>query len=48
MKEPFECEGIAGGQQSLRQSRHKMQETRAAAHRRKTKRKFTPLLSGAS
>ena len=37
MKEAFDCEGIAGGQQSLRQSRHKMQETRAAAHRRKKK-----------
>ena len=39
MKEPFDCEGIAGGQQSLRQSRRKMQETRAAAHRRKKKKK---------
>ena len=37
MKEPFDCEGIAGAQQSLRQSRRKMQETRAAAHRRKKK-----------
>lgn len=37
MKEAFDCEGIAGAQQSLRQSRRKMQETRAAAHRRKKK-----------
>lgn len=37
MKEAFDCEGIAGAEQSLRQSRRKMQETRAAAHRRKKK-----------
>ena len=37
MKEAFDCEGIARAQQSLRQSRRKMQETRAAAHRRKKK-----------
>lgn len=40
MKEPFDCEGIAGAQQSLRQSRRKMQETRAAAHRRKKKKVY--------
>lgn len=39
MKEAFDCEGIAGAQQSLRQSRRKIQETRAAAHRRKKKKK---------
>ena len=55
MKEPFDCEqsffffriseGSAGAQQSLQQSRRKMGETWAAAHRRKNKRQFMPLLS---
>lgn len=43
MKEAFDCEGIAGAQQSLRQSRRKIQETRAAAHRRKKKKESSRL-----